>query len=238
MKKKLYIVIPAYNEEENIEDAVKEWHQIAVKISKDSRLVVVDDGSADKTKEKLQTLSKKYRQLTVLGKTNSGHGQTVLVGYKYAVKQKADYIFMTDSDLQTRSEEFWRFWDLRHDYSTLIGHRSGRQDGFTRVVVAKVLRLVLKLIFGLNIPDANAPFRLMSRYELEKYLKKIPDNFYLPNVILTVLYISGKEKVKFIPITFTPRRRGTGSIHLKQIFEVGLKATIDFSRLKKSIAAS
>ena len=64
----LYIVIPAYNESENIEEVTKEWHKVVVKVSKTSRLVIIDDGSKDDTYNILEKLSKKYRQLTPVTK--------------------------------------------------------------------------------------------------------------------------------------------------------------------------
>ena len=56
MEEKLYIVIPAYNEEENIENVVKEWHEVVEKIGEESKLVIINDGSKDSTLKKLQEL--------------------------------------------------------------------------------------------------------------------------------------------------------------------------------------
>ena len=71
---KLYIVIPAYNEEETIEDVAREWHQIVEKIGEDSRLVIINDGSKDSTYEKLLELKNVLPQLEPVSKENSGHG--------------------------------------------------------------------------------------------------------------------------------------------------------------------
>jgi len=166
--------MPAYNEEANIEAVVKEWHEVVAKIGPDSRLVVVNDGSKDNTYNKLLELNKQYPQLVPVTKENSGHGATLLFAYNYAVEHKADYIFQTDSDGQTLPSEFWPFWEDRKLYDAIIGHRNHRKDGFSRVFVTKVLKLVIKLTFGVSVTDANTPFRLMPRKTLEKYLPKIP----------------------------------------------------------------
>ena len=65
---KLYIVIPAYNEEETIEDVAREWHQIVEKIGEDSRLVIINDGSKDSTYEKLLELKNVLPQLEPVSK--------------------------------------------------------------------------------------------------------------------------------------------------------------------------
>ncbi len=92
--------------------------------------------------------------LEVLTKPNSGHGATLLYGYSYALRQNADYIFQTDADGQTLSSEFFPFWEERRNSDVIIGHRRHRQDGVSRIIVTKVLKLVLRIIFGLEIIDA------------------------------------------------------------------------------------
>ena len=234
-KDNLYIVMPAYNEEENIESVVKEWHEVVEKIGNDSKLVVVNDGSKDNTYKKLCELKEKYPCLEPVTKENSGHGATVLFAYQYALDKKADYIFQTDSDGQTLPSEFWDFWKDRNEHAAIIGHRNHRQDGFSRVFVTKTLKFVLWCIFGLKITDANTPYRLMKRETLEKYIKRIPENFNLSNVMLTVLLIDNKEDVEFRPITFRPRQGGVNSINFKKIVGIGKQAVKDFRRIKKEM---
>ncbi|MBR1797023.1 MAG: glycosyltransferase family 2 protein [Clostridiales bacterium] len=235
MEDSLYIVMPAYNEEANIESVVKEWHEVVEKVGPSSRLVVVNDGSKDNTYNKLLELAKTYPQLEPLTKANSGHGATLLYAYNYAVDKKADYIFQTDSDGQTLPSEFWPFWEDRKLYDAIIGHRNHREDGFSRIVVTKVLKLVIRLTFGVSVTDANTPFRLMPRRILEKYLPKIPKDFNLSNVVLSVLLVKNKDNVKFVPITFRPRQGGVNSINLKRIFKIGAQAVKDFRQLRKTI---
>ena len=114
----LYIVIPAYNEEMNIEAVAREWHEVVAGIGPESRLVIINDGSKDHTYDKLVELSKDLPQLLPVTKPNGGHGATVLFGYHYCVDHHADYIFQTDSDGQTLPSEFPPFWAqrTRRDY--------------------------------------------------------------------------------------------------------------------------
>lgn len=235
-KDKLYIVIPAYNEEENIDDVVNEWHEVVEKINEESKLVIIDDGSRDNTYKKLLKLKKKYPQLDPITKKNGGHGATVLYGYDYAIKNNADYIFQTDSDGQTIADEFWQFWEQREDYDAIIGSRKKRQDGISRIVVTKVLKLVLFCIFHSEVEDANTPFRLIKKDVLEECCLKIPENFNLSNVLLTVLLVKrNKKRVNFIPITFRPRQGGVNSINLKKIVKIGVQAIKDFSQIKRTL---
>lgn len=235
MADKLYIVMPAYNEEENIDQVAREWHEVVVKIGPESRLVIVNDGSKDSTYAKLLELKQELPQLMPLDKANSGHGATLLYAYNYALKENADYIFQTDSDGQTIPDEFYPFWEEREKYAAIIGHRNHRQDGFSRVFVTKTLKLVIRLVFGVSVTDANTPFRLMPRATLEKYIPQIPKDFNLSNVILSVLLVHNKENVKFSPITFRPRQGGVNSINFKRICKIGVQAVKDFREIKKAL---
>ena len=94
---KLYIVIPAYNEQDNIEQVINDWYPVIEKHNGNgqSRLIVIDDGSKDSTYEKLKQCTKTRPLLISITKPNGGHGATVLYGYKYALKNGADYIFQS-----------------------------------------------------------------------------------------------------------------------------------------------
>lgn len=230
----LYIVMPAYNEEANIETVIREWYPvIETHAGGRSRLVVVNDGSKDSTYAAAKALEQKMPQLEVLDKPNSGHGATVLYAYRYALDAGADYIFQTDSDGQTRPAEFEPFWERRQANAATIGWRRGREDGASRVFVTKTLKLVLRLTFGINVTDANTPYRLMRREVLEAYIPDVPKDFNLSNVMLTVLFLYNEEKVEFLPITFRPRQGGVNSINLPRIVGIGRQALHDFRDIKR-----
>ena len=231
------IFIPAYNEEENIESLIKDWYPVIEKYNGngESRLVIINDGSKDNTYEILKKYDKKKPLLKALTKENGGHGPTVLYGYRYALNNNADYIFQTDSDGQTVPEEFDYFWSCRKDYDAILGDRRNRQDGSSRKFVENTLRLILRLVFGIKVPDANAPFRLMKKEILKKYINRMPQDFNLPNVMLTTYFAYYKEKILFSKVTFRPRQGGKNSINVKKIIKIGCKALVDFRHLKSQM---
>ena len=234
----LYIVIPAYNEEANIEAVAREWHEVVRRTGPDSRLVIVDDGSRDGTLSILEGLRDELPQLLPLTKPNAGHGPTLLFGYRYALDHGADYVFQTDSDGQTIPDEFWPFWEARHDYDWQTGFRRHRQDGLSRVMVTKTLRLVVFLSFGVWVTDANTPFRLMTASSLAPHLALVPEGYNLTNVLLSVLYKKSGQPGRFLEITFRPRQGGVNSINLKRICKIGLQAVKDFHHLRRVVSAA
>lgn len=150
----LYIIIPAYNESANISKVIDDWYPIVEKHNADyrSRLAIIDDGSHDDT---LSDNQEPQLFATLAGSPdegNGGHGDTVLYRYRYARRRLH---FQTDSDGQTNPLEFERFWQLRTHYDAVIDNRSQRK------VVENTLRFILWVIFGVRVPNSNAPFHLM-----------------------------------------------------------------------------
>lgn len=239
MKDTLYIVMPAYNEEANIEDVIMQWHPVCERINSEggnnAKLVIANDGSKDSTFAIMQQLSVKYPFLIPIDKPNSGHGATVLFLYRKAIADGANFVFQTDSDGQTLPEEFWQMWEKRHEYSFQIGTRGGREDGANRVFVTKTLRLVVWMMFGVWVKDANTPFRLMSVERLQIIMRMIPEDFFLANVAVSAIAVKNNESIAWYPITFRPRQGGVNSINMKRIFKIGLKALGDFRMINKNI---
>lgn len=232
----LYIVMPAYNEEENIETVVKQWYPVLEGKSKESRLVIADSGSKDKTHEILVRLREtSYPQLQVLSDTNQYHGPKVIALYDYAINNGADYIFQTDSDGQTNPGEFNEFWESRNNYDGIFGNRTDRGDGKDRAFVEHVVCSLLKFYFGVNAPDANAPFRLMKAETVKKYLYKMQSDYNLPNIMITAFFLHYGERVLFKEISFKPRQGGVNSINISRIVRIGWNALGDFQRFKKDM---
>lgn len=236
MKDILYIIIPAYNEADNVEQVIRDWYPVIEKHNGNgmSRMIVIDDGSNDSTFSVINGLTEEFPLLVGLTKKNEGHGATLWYGYQYAIDNGAEYVFQTDSDGQTLPEEFEVFWQNRNSYDMIIGHRDKREDGIARIIVTKVLKIVLFVVFGIKIIDANTPYRLMKADSLAECLKVVPEKHFLTNVLLSVVYQKTK-KVMYKPISFRCRQGGTNSINIRKIIKIGLTSITDFYRFKNKV---
>lgn len=197
--------------------------------------MVADSGSTDRTHEILENLQKKYQNLEILSQTEKGHGEKLMALYAYAINKGADYIFQTDSDGQTNADEFDAFWQLKDQYDAILGFRPKRGDGKIRAVIEKILCFILHICFGIRVPDANAPFRLMKTSLVQKYLFKLPADYHLPNVMLTTYFVYFHENIEFHKISFLPRQHGKNSINLYRIICIGWRAVLDFKKLRSEI---
>lgn len=232
----LFIVMPAYNEEGNIENVIKQWYPVLDGKADNSRLIIADSGSTDRTHDILLKLkSGAYPKIDILSTDNKGHGPKLIALYDYAIKNNIDYIFQTDSDGQTEPSEFEAFWQMRNQYDGIFGNRVTRGDGVDRAFVEKVVCCLLKIYFKVQIPDANAPFRLMKTDIVKKHLYQMPSEYELPNIMIATYYAYYKENVLFKEISFKPRQAGKNSVNICKIVKAGCKALTDFHRFKKNM---
>ena len=231
----LFIVMPAYNEEANIEKVVSDWYPILEGKGEGSRMVVADSGSSDKTHEILVSLQEKFPKLEIMSDCLKQHGPKLIAMYKYAIANGADWIFQTDSDGQTNPAEFDAFWQLRTKHDAILGNRVVRGDGKSRKFVEKFLCFLLRLHFGVKVQDSNAPFRLMKSSLVNKYVGRFREDYNLPNVMLTTFFAYYKENYTLQVITFKPRQGGKNSINIKKIIKIGWAALADFRAFKREM---
>jgi dolichol-phosphate mannosyltransferase len=231
--KKLAIIMPVYNEQDIIKEVINEWKNVLTK--KEFDLVVVNDGSKDKTNFILNTLKKKNNHIKLLNKQNSGHGDSILFGYKYAVSKNYQFIFQVDSDHQFRSADFNKLWKIKNkDYDIILGYRKIRKDPIIRIFLSKIiLKLFFIIIFQKNILDANTPYRLIKRNFLRTFIFKYCHNkkYLAPNILMCLL------SKKIISINVEHFKRATGSFKwsLKKIIYFGIKLIFEMFIFKKNI---
>ncbi len=243
----LYIIIPAYNEAENIGNVIEEWYPVIKEHNANgrSRLVIMDDGSSDNTLDIVKSYVARYEFLEVITRENSGHGASIYFGYQYAIEQGADHIFQTDSDGQTVASEFEAFWEARHDKDVIIGDRTNRQDGWARRIVSSCLKFMVERMFSVKIKDTNTPYRLMSRQALQTAIYYLPKEYSLTNVGLTAVFAYmaagklGSENriaLSYMPITFKSRQAGKNSINMCKIVKLGFRAVGDLRSIRNKLS--
>ncbi|MBT7610417.1 MAG: glycosyltransferase family 2 protein [Bacteriovoracaceae bacterium] len=220
----LCIAMPAYNEEECIEKVIKEWNDGFSGLNIKYKLVVVNDGSRDKTLEKLKELANKIPELLILDQENQGHGVALRYAYDECLNLNPKWIFQTDSDDQFKFHDFGKLWEKRNDYVFLLGHRKNRHDPAMRLLITKILKLILKTIFTFRIVDANVPFRLLNTSYFRIVLKYIPKDFFAPNIFLTVLAYKSGLSVFVTPVEHIERQTGVVSIVSTRLLKACLQS--------------
>lgn len=170
----LSVVIPAYNEEENIKDVIKDINRELP----GSEIIIVDDKSTDNT----ALILKHYPEVrTVTNKINSGHGKTILRGLKMATRE---WILYIDADRQINLNHL-RLFKQPHDFFS--GIRINRHDKLFRKIISFCLKMTNVIFHRLYIRDANCPFKLYRREALFLLLERVPETAIIPIACLEVL---------------------------------------------------
>lgn len=199
----LSVVLPAFNEQGNIERAVRSSAEAIAPLVDDYELVVVDDGSRDETPQILKRLVAEYgeRVNVVTHETNLGYGIALRAGFDAA---RGRYIFYTDADNQFDLRELDGFLPAMDGVDAILGYRVGRQDGAFRLMVSNGYNALASLAFGMDVRDLNCSFKLFRREALTS-LHLEEDHFFIDTEIVVQLHRAGysylQKGVKHYPRT-------------------------------------
>jgi dolichol-phosphate mannosyltransferase len=222
MTGKLWVVMPAYNEEACLRDVAEEWLQTLKQNYPDFIFLAFNDGSKDSTLAILNSIASKEKHFRVVDKLNSGHGQTCLEGYRIALKEAAEWILQIDSDGQCDPVYFESFLNKASEEKIIYGWRKSRDEGWRRLWISRFVTLFAFVATGVWVKDGNVPYRLMHKTTLENIVGLVPRDFHLANILVAVL----QEKyfgISWVPIHFRNRMGGTASVKTYSFVKHGMK---------------
>ena len=201
----LSIFFPAYNEEENIEESVRLAEAAARQLTWDYEIIVINDGSKDRTGEIAERMASENPRIRVVHHSpNRGYGEAVRSGIRAARKE---YVFFTDADLQFDFSELSILWSYVPDCDMILGYRAKRRDPFMRLVNAKAWNLLNRTLFGLRVRDIDCAFKLMRRSVIAD-LPLISKGAMLSAELLIRVQRQGIA-FKEVAVTHLPRQRGS-----------------------------
>ncbi len=204
------VVMPVYNEQDCIAEVLKSWIEELSRVSMNFEILVINDGSVDRTADELSRFTDDGR-VRILDKANSGHGPTIHLGYTMAV-DLADWVFQTDSDAEIAPDHFIDLWERRSSYDALLGYRIDRRQDMARKCISRVAALTVGLLFGRSVLDPNVPYRLMRSSVLRRLLENIPGDTFAPNVLISAGLAASGASVYNSPVVHTVRKTGTTSL--------------------------
>lgn len=229
----LAVVIPVYNEEACIAQVVESWRAVLDGLGIEYRITVYNDGSKDGTAAVLERFADQQR-VQVVNKANSGHGPTILGGYREAAKL-ADWTFQCDSDDEMPAEAFVELWRQREEYDALFGVRRGIQQNIQRKLISMGSRAVVRLLFGSGVADVNTPYRLLRSPLLARIVEQLPDDTFAPNVIISGVLARNRRRILNIPVDHRHRRTGKVSITNWGLYRGVLRSFWQTVRCSRSI---
>ncbi len=163
----LSVFFPAYNDSGTIASMVVTAVQTARRLTPDFEVIVVNDGSKDRTAAILDELARLYPELRIVQhERNRGYGGALRSGFGAARKE---LIFYTDGDAQYDAAELELLWRrLTPDVDLVNGYKISRSDPWHRIVIGRLYHHAVRLAFGLRMRDVDCDFRLMRRAIFDK----------------------------------------------------------------------
>lgn len=225
---KLSIVVPAYNEEKGIHETLTRL--VAASRSLDAEVIVVDDGSSDRTAEVLKKIAG-VRVLT--HDLNRGYGASLKTGIRHA---EGEWICITDADGTYPNERIRDLVAHLPVYDMAVGARTGENVAipWSRKPAKKFLNVLANVLTGQKIPDLNSGLRVFKKEVAERFMHLFPSGFSFTTT-LTLAMLNADYLVKFVPIDYFARK---GSSKIKPIRDTYnfvmliLRITMYFNPLK------
>lgn len=203
-RQSISVVFPAYNEEGNIAKAVEQATNFLGHLFRDWEIIVVNDGSRDRTGEILNRLSNQDNRVVPLHhEVNRGYGAALRSGI---LKAQKDLIFFCDSDLQFHLNELLLLLSWIEQYDIVAGYRAKRTDPFHRKLNAVGWKALVRLLLGLKVRDIDCAFKLFRRDVFREI--KIDAVGAMVNTDILVQATRMGFKIKEIPVTHFPRQNG------------------------------
>lgn len=198
------VVLPAYNEQENVPRIVAAVLETMQEVCVDYEIIVVDDGSKDRTAEVTRELAARHPSVRLVKHdVNQGYGAAVHSGFYAATK---DLVLMTDADAQFDVREISKLLPFIGEADLVIGYRAQRQDPFVRKLNAWGWKLLINALFGYTARDVDCAFKLFKR--------EILDNITIESRGATFsaeFLVRSRRKgyrIREVPVTHLPRLAG------------------------------
>jgi glycosyltransferase involved in cell wall biosynthesis len=202
------VFLPAFNEEENIEQAVMDSVNILKEISDDWEVIVVNDASLDRTAEIADRLARDIPNVKVIHhQKNTRLGGALRSGFTNATK---DLVFYTDADNPIDMRDLAQAVPLMANADFVTGYRLNREEPLKRKVYSRCYNWLIRLLFGLKVRDVNFSFKLVKREVLKKARLRSMGSF-----IDAELLIEARKygfRIKELGIKYYPRTRGESTL--------------------------
>jgi glycosyltransferase involved in cell wall biosynthesis len=202
------VVLPAYNEEAVIEETIRRCVEVLSVIAPDFEVLVVDDGSRDRTGEIADELAADDARVRVVhNQPNKGYGGALMAGFAASTKQLT---FFMDSDGQFDIADLAKLIPWRErGYRAVLGYRKHRNDGFLRKVNAWGWNRLGRLLFGLRIRDVDCAFKLYDT-NIVRACEVVAEGAMVNTEMLVKLKQLGVKYVE-VPVRHYPRTHGSAT---------------------------
>jgi len=203
IKESISIVLPAYNEQENISKAVENSLNILKEVASEYEVLIVDDGSSDNTAMLSEKMVQQDEHVRVIHHPkNLGYGMSLKTGFSNA---RSELIFIAPADNQQDMSELKLFLPLIEEADIVAGYRIKRRDPFHRCLNAKVWNFLVRLLFGIKVRDVDW-VKLYRKSVFEKLNIEAQSSFMDTEILARA--VKAGLRIKEVAVHHYPRTAG------------------------------
>lgn len=215
-KPALTIIIPAYNEAANLVVILPSLLDFCRQ--QQCKLIIVNDGSSDNTKEILDSHNGTTFFSAIHHKLNKGYGAAIKSGIRAS---ETEFVITMDADGQHRTEDVAKLFSFlkAKDADMVVGSRRGTKSAtVSRGLAKSIIRLLAKILMPVPIYDINSGMKIYNTTLAQKYIHLAPDTMAFSDII-TLVFINNRHLVLEEPITVSERLKGKSTIGVQTLFQ-------------------
>jgi 4-amino-4-deoxy-L-arabinose transferase-like glycosyltransferase len=221
--RRLSLILPAYNEEAGIRRAISEADDALNGLVVDYEILVVDDGSSDRTAAVVADMAGERPHVRLLKHArNRGYGAALRTGFDAA---RFEFVAFTDADCQFHLADLDRLLPLAESHPVVVGYRLGRKDPVRRRFLSWGYNLLARGLLGTCVRDCDCAFKVF-RHDVLPQLRPETDGFFVNTEMLTKARQRGYD-VAEVGVRHRPRLHGSSTVSLMQVPRV-LAALLPF----------
>jgi glycosyltransferase involved in cell wall biosynthesis len=158
---------PAYHDEGNIERVITKAVDLFDRIAQDYEIVIVEDGSPDRTGEVADALSARYPKVRAIHhKVNRGYGEALRTGFAEA--QKFEWVCFTDGDDQYDVRDLQKMIPFLATHDAVIAYREENANSWIRIVISVVYNIIVRTLFGVSFKDISCSLKIFRRSQIDR----------------------------------------------------------------------
>lgn len=220
---RLSLVIPAYNEAAGIRQAIAEADEALARLTTDYEVLIVDDGSRDKTADIVRVEAQQRPRVRLLQhEDNRGYGAALRTGFLAA---RFELVAFTDADCQFYLDDLAALLPLASSCPVVVGRRVDRQDTRWRCFVSWSYNLLVRTLLGTGVRDCDCALKVFRREALERLLPET-SGFFVNTEMLARAH-QNRFPIAEVGVRHRPRRHGTSKVSLADVPRV-LRALVPF----------
>ncbi|MFQ5418422.1 MAG: glycosyltransferase family 2 protein, partial [Myxococcota bacterium] len=203
----LSLVFPVFDEEVNIGPLLDESLRLAPKLARDFEIVVVDDGSRDRSAVVIENWRRRDPRIRLVRhRSNRGYGAALRAGLREA---RGELVFFSDADLQFDLDELAMLLTHARDFDVVAGYREKRRDPWPRRLIAALWGALVRGLFGLRVRDIDCAFKVFRRHVIDEIPISSIGAFI--NTEILVRASNANFRIHQVPVTHRARRHGRQS---------------------------